>query len=77
MPDSLLAAIEFVRMIQDRQGLRIIRVDEIAFRQGIIDVGQLKRLARRRNQNAYGQYRWTGVVPAEAYEDRSMLPSAV
>jgi glucose-1-phosphate thymidylyltransferase len=54
--DSLLAASEFVRTIQDRQGLRIACVEEIAFRQGFIDAAQLERLAQPLKQNGYGQY---------------------
>jgi glucose-1-phosphate thymidylyltransferase len=54
--DSLLAASEFVRTIQDRQGLRIACVEEIAFRQGFIDAVQLERLAQPLKQNGYGQY---------------------
>jgi glucose-1-phosphate thymidylyltransferase len=54
--DSLLAAGEFVRTIEDRQDLRIACVEEIAFRQGFIDAEQLERLARPLRQNGYGQY---------------------
>jgi glucose-1-phosphate thymidylyltransferase len=54
--DSLLAAGEFVRTIQDRQDLRIACLEEIAFRQGFIDAAQLQRLAEPLKQNGYGQY---------------------
>jgi glucose-1-phosphate thymidylyltransferase len=54
--DSLLAAGEFVRTIEDRQDLRIACLEEIAFRQGFIDAEQLERLARPLRQNGYGQY---------------------
>jgi glucose-1-phosphate thymidylyltransferase len=54
--DSLLAAGEFVRTIQDRQDLRIACLEEIAFRLGFIDAGQLQRLAEPLKQNGYGQY---------------------
>ncbi len=54
--DSLLAAAEFVRTIQDRQNLRIACLEEIAFRQGFIDSTQLNRLAEPLQQNDYGQY---------------------
>ncbi len=54
--DSLLAAGEFVRTIEDRQDLRIACVEEIAFRQGFIDAAQLQRLAEPLKQNGYGQY---------------------
>jgi glucose-1-phosphate thymidylyltransferase len=54
--DSLLAAGEFVRTIQDRQDLRIACLEEIAFRQGFIDAEQLRRLAEPLKQNGYGAY---------------------
>jgi glucose-1-phosphate thymidylyltransferase len=54
--DSLLAAGEFVRTIEDRQDLRIACLEEIAFRQGFIDAAQLERLAQPLKQNGYGQY---------------------
>jgi glucose-1-phosphate thymidylyltransferase len=54
--DSLLAAGEFVRTIQDRQDLRIACLEEIAFRHGFIDAAQLQRLADPLKQNGYGQY---------------------
>jgi glucose-1-phosphate thymidylyltransferase len=54
--DSLLAAGEFVRTIEDRQDLRIACLEEIAFRQGYIDAAQLERLAEPLKQNGYGQY---------------------
>jgi glucose-1-phosphate thymidylyltransferase len=54
--DSLLAAGEFVRTIEDRQDLRIACLEEIAFRQGFIDAAQLERLAEPLKQNGYGRY---------------------
>ncbi len=43
--DSLLQAAEFVRTIQERQGLQIACPEEIAYRLGYIDAAQLQRLA--------------------------------
>jgi glucose-1-phosphate thymidylyltransferase len=54
--DSLLAAAQFVRTIEERQDLRIACLEEIAFRQGFIDAQQLERLADPLKQNGYGQY---------------------
>ncbi len=54
--DSLLAAAEFVRTVQDRQGLRIACVEEIAYRLGLIDGAQLERLAKPLQHNGYGSY---------------------
>jgi glucose-1-phosphate thymidylyltransferase len=54
--DSLLEASEFVRTIQHRQTLPIACLEEIAFRQGWIDLDQLKRLAAQLAKTRYGSY---------------------
>ena len=53
--DSLLEASQFVRTVQERQGLRIACVEEVAFRKGFIDAQQLHGLAAEFN-NGYGEY---------------------
>jgi glucose-1-phosphate thymidylyltransferase len=54
--ESLLQASEFVRTIEERQGLKIACVEEIAFRKGLIDAAQLERLAEPLSKNQYGEY---------------------
>ncbi len=54
--DSLLQAAEFVRTIQERQGLQIACPEEIAYRLGYIDAPQLQRLAAPLAKTEYGQY---------------------
>jgi glucose-1-phosphate thymidylyltransferase len=54
--DSLLEAAEFVRTIQNRQALPIACVEEIAFRQGWIDVAKLQALAAELGNTGYGAY---------------------
>lgn len=55
--DSLLEAAEFVSIIQKRQGIYISCIEEIAYRKGYIDRGQLKRLAETRsNKTEYGRH---------------------
>jgi glucose-1-phosphate thymidylyltransferase len=54
--DSLLEAAEFVRTIQHRQALPIACLEEIAFRNGWIDAGQLRRLANAYAKTRYGSY---------------------
>lgn len=54
--ESLLRAANFVRMVQENQGLRIACVEEIAFRMGYIDAAQLEKLACEMLKNDYGQY---------------------
>jgi len=53
--DSLVQAGEFVRAIEQRQGLRIGCIEEIAFQQGWIDADQLRALGRR-FKGGYGDY---------------------
>jgi glucose-1-phosphate thymidylyltransferase len=54
--ESLEQATSYVRAIQDRQGLKISCIEEIAYRLGYIDREQLKNLARDMLKNEYGQY---------------------
>ena len=53
---SLLQAATFVETIQDRQGLKVSCVEEIAYRMGYIDKEQLLRLAQPLMKNEYGEY---------------------
>ncbi len=54
--DSLLEAAEFVRTIQHRQALPIACLEEIAFRQGLIDRAKLRALADELGNASYGAY---------------------
>lgn len=54
--DSLLDAGNFVRLIWERQGLKIACPEEIAYRYNYIDGKQLKSLAERLSKNSYGDY---------------------
>jgi len=54
--ESLLQASDFVQAIQERQGLKIACIEEIAFRFGYIDQGQLRDLAKDMLKNNYGKY---------------------
>lgn len=55
-PDSLLDASDFVRIIENRQGLKIGCPEEIAFNQGWIGRDELLALAAPLSKNLYGQY---------------------
>ncbi len=54
--ESLLQACNFVETVQERQGLRIACLEEIAFRKGYIDRDQLLELGREMKNSAYGAY---------------------
>jgi len=54
--ESLQRAAEYVETIQERQGLQIACIEEIAYRMNYIDAEQLKVLAADMLKNNYGQY---------------------
>jgi glucose-1-phosphate thymidylyltransferase len=54
--DSLLQAGEFVRAVEERQGLKIACPEEIAYVQGWIDARQMKALAEKLLKSGYGTY---------------------
>lgn len=54
--ESLLQATNFVEVIESRQGLKIACPEEIAWRMGYIDAGQVEALAQRLAKSSYGQY---------------------
>ena len=53
---SLMQASQFVQVIEERQGLKIGCIEEVAFTQGYIDVEQLKKLAEPLLKSGYGEY---------------------
>ncbi len=54
--ESLLLASQFVEVIQNRQGLKIGCIEEIAYRMKFIDKEQLVRIAQPLINSGYGQY---------------------
>lgn len=54
--DSLIEAATFIATLQKRQGLVVACPEEIAYRQGWIDAGQVMKLAAPLSKNAYGRY---------------------
>ncbi|MBM3916616.1 MAG: glucose-1-phosphate thymidylyltransferase RfbA [Sphingomonadales bacterium] len=53
---SLMQAGQFVQVIEERQGLKIGCIEEVAFRNGFIDAAQLKHLASGLVKSGYGTY---------------------
>jgi glucose-1-phosphate thymidylyltransferase len=54
--DSLMQATQFVQVIEQRQGIKIACIEEIAWRKGFIDTVQLEKIAQPLLKSGYGQY---------------------
>jgi glucose-1-phosphate thymidylyltransferase len=53
---TLVQAAEFVRVLEERQGLKVGSIEEVAYRQGFIGADQLRILAERQLGSGYGTY---------------------
>ena len=53
---SLMQAATFVQVIEDRQGLKIGSIEEVAYRMGYINAEQLQRVAEPLRKSGYGEY---------------------
>jgi len=54
--EALLQAATFVQTIEERQGLMLACLEEIAYRMGYITAADVERIARTMASNSYGQY---------------------
>lgn len=54
--DSLMQASQFVQVIEQRQGIKVACIEEIAFRKGFITAAQLQELAKPLLKSGYGKY---------------------
>ncbi len=54
--ESMMNASSFIEVIEQRQGLKVACIEEIAYRMGYIDAEQVLRLAKPLEKNSYGQY---------------------
>jgi glucose-1-phosphate thymidylyltransferase len=54
--NSLMQAGQFVQVIEERQGLKVGCIEEVAWRQGFISDQQLKELAEPLKKSGYGEY---------------------
>jgi len=55
-PDSLLQASNFIQTIEQRQGLKVACLEEIAFHRGYITAEKVRELAQSQAKNDYGQH---------------------
>ena len=69
---SLMQAAEFVRVIEERQGLKIGCVEEVAWRAGFIDDEQLRQLAEPLRKSGYGELPVGPARPPPAGADSAM-----
>jgi glucose-1-phosphate thymidylyltransferase len=53
---SLVQAAEFVRVVEERQGLKVGCIEEIAYREGFIGADNLRALAESLLKSGYGEY---------------------
>ncbi len=53
---SLMQAGQFIQVIEERQGLKIGCIEEVAYEMGFIDAEQLERLGNKYLQSGYGKY---------------------
>ena len=54
--EALLQASTFIQTIEDRQGLMVACLEEIAFKMGYIDAFAVMKIAEPMRKNAYGEY---------------------
>jgi len=54
--NSLIQAAQFVQVIEERQGLKIGCIEEVAYRMGFIDAEQLEKIAQPLIKSGYGEY---------------------
>jgi glucose-1-phosphate thymidylyltransferase len=54
--EALLQASSFIQTLEDRQGLMVACVEEIAYNMGYIDAADVRRIAEPMRGNSYGQY---------------------
>jgi glucose-1-phosphate thymidylyltransferase len=55
-PEAMMRASNFIHVLEERQGLKVACIEEIAWRMGWITVEQLARLGHALRKSAYGQY---------------------
>ena len=71
--ESLLQASNFIQAIEERQGLKVACLEEIAYRMGYITAADVLAIAQTMEKNEYGQYLRLHVEEEEA-RDASSRP---
>ena len=64
--ESMLEASQFIHTIENRQGLKVACLEEIAWRNGWIDDAQLEKMAQKLAKSGYGQY-LTGLLRGKVF----------
>ena len=64
--ESMMRASSFIEVIEQRQGLKVACIEEIAYHRGYIDAEQVLALAQPLRNNSYGQY----LIDLIAYEEK-------
>ena len=54
--ESLIAASQFVQVIEERQGLKVGCIEEVAYKMGYINAEQLIKVAEPLRKSGYGEY---------------------
>lgn len=54
--ESMMDAANFIKIIEERQGIQVGSPDEIAYESGWIDADQVRLLAKPMMKNEYGKY---------------------
>ena len=67
-PEQLLDAANFVRIVEERQGLKIGCPEEVAFRTDLIDIDQLKKITSALPETSYGKY-LTSIIQGVEFEN--------
>ncbi len=54
--NSLMQASQFVQVIEERQGLKIGAIEEVAYRKGFINIDEFKKLIQPLMKSGYGKH---------------------
>ena len=55
-PHDVCDASDFIRIVQDRCGMNVYCIEEVAWRRGFIDLEQMKKISEKYGKTDYGKY---------------------